>query len=510
MLPLPDEQSTHHSNAGQSDGDVAAIVLAAGRSTRMRSKLPKPLHPICGLPMTTHVIRACRAAGVGRIVVVVGHEAHHVRTGLSAGLNDHLSEGIEYALQEQQRGTGDAVRAAEPFFRGWQGTILILAGDIPLIPATALRRLIAHRQGTRSAVALLTAFLDDPTGYGRIVRDTSGAVARIVEERDASPEERAIREWNPSIYAYDSDTLWPALAEIRPNNAQGEFYLTDTVGLLATKGVSIAATPTDDSQDVLGVNTRIELAAAAGVMRRRLLNALMLSGVTVTDPATTYVDVDVEIGQDSVIEPHTHLLRGTRIGEDCVIGPYTRIENSRLGNRVRAIASHIEESVLDDGAKIGPYAHLRPGAQLGAGVKIGNFVEVKNAVFSAGAQASHLSYIGDAEVGEGTNIGAGTITCNYDGYNKHRTIIGKRVFVGSHSTLVAPVTIGDGAFLAAGSPITTDVPADALAIARERTVLKEGWAAAYHVRQAAAKVVKSVDRAAPVAPAEQQPDGTES
>jgi bifunctional UDP-N-acetylglucosamine pyrophosphorylase/glucosamine-1-phosphate N-acetyltransferase len=492
----------HNSSAAIPPGDVngadapvAAIVLAAGRSTRMRSKLPKPLHPICGLPMTAHVLRACRDAGVDRVVVVVGHEAERVRAGLGTE--------VEYALQEQQRGTGDAVKAAQALFSNWMGTILILAGDIPLLPADSLRRLIAHRAGTGAAVAMLTALLDDPTGYGRIVRDASGRVARIVEERDASPEERAIREWNPSIYAYDSATLWPALAEVQPNNAQGEFYLTDTIGLLAARGAHIEAVPTQDSQEVLGVNTRVELASVAAVMRRRLLNNLMLSGVTVTDPASTYVEVDVEIGQDTVIEPHTFLLRGTRIGEDCVIGPETRIENSQLGNNVRVVASHIEGSVLADGVKVGPYAHLRPGADLGAGVKIGNFVEVKNAKLAAGSQASHLSYVGDATVGERTNIGAGTITCNYDGYNKHRTVIGKRAFIGSHSTLVAPVTIGDGAFVAAGSSITEDIPADALGIARERTTVKEGWAAGYHSRQAAARREKEANAAAENAGPEQ-------
>lgn len=461
---------------------LAAIVLAAGRSTRMRSKLPKPLHPICGLPMTAHVIRACRAAGVQRVVVVIGHEAEQVRAG--------LGDDVEYALQQQQRGTGDAVRAAEAHFDGWQGAILILAGDVPLLSSSALRHLIAHRQGTGAAVAMLTAFLADPTGYGRIMRDTSGRVRRIVEERDANEHERAIKEWNPSIYAYDSAVLWPALAEVQPNNAQGEFYLTDTIGLLAAQGAHIAATPTMDSQDVLGVNTRVELAACAAAMRRRLLTDLMLSGVTVTDPATTYVDVDVEVGQDTVIEPFTVLLRGTRIGVDCVIGPNTRIANCQLGDGVRVIASHLEESMLSDGVRVGPYAHLRPGANLGLAVKIGNFVEIKNATLAAGAQASHLSYLGDAEIGEATNIGAGTITCNYDGYNKHRTIIGKGAFIGSHSTLVAPITIGDGAFVAAGSPITADTPADALAIARARMTIKEGWAADYHARQSAAKQQK--------------------
>ena len=453
---------------GRSDAP-AAIILAAGKSTRMRSKLPKPLHPLCGLPMTAHVVRACRAAGVARIVVVIGHEAEKVRAG--------LGEEVEYALQETQRGTGDAVRAAQPLLADWQGTILALAGDVPLLPAETLRRLIEHHLQTRAAATLLTAFLDDPTGYGRVLRDPAGHVARIVEHRDCTAEERTVREWNPSIYAYDAAALWKSLAEVRPVNVQGEYYLTDTIGLLVAQGARVEAVPANDASDVLGVNTRVELAAAEAILRRRILVNLMLSGVSVRDPAATYVDVDVEVGQDTVLEPNTYLYRGTRVGEDCVLGPDTRIADSTLGNGVKVLASQIVESVLEDGVKVGPFSNVRPGTHLGPKVKIGDFVELKKARLGAGAQASHLAYIGDAEIGEGTNIGAGTITCNYDGYTKHRTVIGRNAFIGSNSTLVAPVSIGDGAFVAAGSPVTRDVPGDALVIARAHPTIKDGWAA---------------------------------
>jgi bifunctional UDP-N-acetylglucosamine pyrophosphorylase/glucosamine-1-phosphate N-acetyltransferase len=458
-------ETEHHSPAAP----VAAIILAAGKSTRMRSKLPKPLHPLCGLPMTTHVIRACREAGVSRIVVIVGHEADRVQAG--------LGNEVEYALQAEQRGTGHAARCAEPLLSDWPGAILILAGDVPLISAESLRGLLERHQTTNAAATLLTAFLDDPTGYGRIVRAADGSVARIVEERDATPEERALKEWNPSLYAFEGAKLWKALSALRADNAQNEYYLTDTIAVLKAQGERIEALPVRDASEVQGVNTRVELAAAGAHLRERLLRRLMLSGVSITDPANTYVEADVEVGPDTILEPNTYLLRGARIGEDCVIGPMTRIENSVLGNGVRVLASQVVESVLEDEVKVGPFANLRPGTHLKKGVKIGDFVELKNAVMEAGAQASHLAYIGDAEVGAGTNIGAGTVTCNYDGYQKHRTVIGKNVFIGTHSTLIAPITIGDGAFVAAGSPLTEDVPPDALAVARSKAVIKEGWAA---------------------------------
>ena len=456
---------------------VAAVILAAGKSTRMRSKLPKPLHPICGLPMTGHVIRACRLAGVERIVVVIGHEAEAVRAG--------LGEGIEYALQETPKGTGDAVRSAQSLLADWPGTIVVLAGDVPLLPAETLQHLIAHHHTTEAATTLITAFLDDPTGYGRIVRDEAGKVARIVEHRDATEAERAIKEWSTSLYAFQSSALWNSLAKVRPANIQGEFYLTDTISILKAQGSIVESVPANRSQDVFGVNNRVELAAVATELRARLLKDLMLSGVTVTDPATTYVDTDVAVGQDTVIEPNTFLLNGTRIGEDCVIGPWTRIERSTLGNGVKVLAAQVVDSVLEDEVKVGPFANLRAGTHLGSRVKIGDFVETKNAIFGEKAQASHLAYIGDAEVGAGTNIGAGAITCNYNGYTKSRTVIGKNAFIGSNTTLIAPIEIGEGAIVAAGSSVTQDVPENALVIARCPQTVKEDWATQFRKKQKA-------------------------
>jgi bifunctional UDP-N-acetylglucosamine pyrophosphorylase/glucosamine-1-phosphate N-acetyltransferase len=299
----------------------------------------------------------------------------------------------------------------------------------------------------------------------------------IVEQKNATPEQKAIKEWNPSIYAFHGPALWSALEQVERNPLTGEFYLTDTIGLLAAKKGKIEGLLLADAQDALGVNNRVELAQAATILRSRLLRTLMLAGVTITDPANTYIDVDVEVGQDTVIEPNTFLYRGTRIGRRCNIGPLTRIEKSTVGDDVQVVSSQIVGSVLEDCVKVGPFSNLRPGTHLGPGVKIGDFVETKNAIFGERAQASHLAYIGDAEIGAGTNIGAGTITCNYDGYVKSRTVIGKNAFIGSNSTLIAPVTIGDGAFVAAASSVPRDVPADALIISRPLPTVKEGWAA---------------------------------
>ncbi len=461
---------------------VAAIILAAGKSTRMQSQLPKMLHPLCGIPMTAHVLRTCRAAGVERIVVVIGHAAAEVRAG--------LGEEVEYAYQHTQQGTGDAVRSAHALLHDWPGTILALAGDVPLLAPESLRELIQLQQRSNAVAALLTARLDDPTGYGRILRNAQGQVVGIVEQKNATPEQKAIKEWNPSIYAFDGPSLWSALEQVERNPLTGEFYLTDTIGLLAANKGKIEGLLLADAQDALGVNNRVELAQAAAILRSRLLRTLMLSGVTVTDPANTYIDVDVEVGQDTVIEPNTFLYRHTRIGRDCKIGPLTRISNSTLGDDVQVVSSQVVESVLEDHVKVGPFAHLRPGTRLGKCVKIGDFVETKNAIFGERAQASHLAYIGDAEIGAGTNIGAGTITCNYDGYVKSRTVIGKNAFIGSNSTLIAPVTIGDGAFVAAASSVPSDVPADALVISRPLPTIKAGWAARNR-EQKASKTGKS-------------------
>jgi bifunctional UDP-N-acetylglucosamine pyrophosphorylase/glucosamine-1-phosphate N-acetyltransferase len=462
------ENSVPTGQFGAAVPDCAAVILAAGKSTRMRSRLPKPLHPLCGLPLTGHVIRSCRLAGIERSIVVIGHEGDAVRAG--------LGDDVEYAIQVEQRGSGDAAKAAESALDGFSGTVVVLAGDVPLLRAETVRSLVDHHRATGAAATLLTALFDDPTGYGRIVRNADGTVARIVEHRDATPEQRAIREINPSIYCFESGPLFEALHRVEPNNAQGEFYLTDVIQILSARGDCVEAIAVPDSRETLGVNNRMELAAVGDILRRRILDDLMLSGVTVVDPASTWADIEVRVGQDSTIQPHTFLLGNTLVGEDCVVGPYTRIVDSTVGDRAAILASNIVECEIGNGVKIGPYANLRPGCRLAEGVKVGDFVELKNATLGRKVSASHLSYIGDAEVGEGTNIGAGVVTCNYDGVRKYRTIIGSRAFIGTHATLIAPVSIGDGAFVAAGSPIDQDVPADALALARSRVTIKPQWA----------------------------------
>ena len=465
---------------------TAAIILAAGKSTRMCSKLPKPLQPVCGLPLTSHVVRACQKAGIERIVVVVGYEAERVKQGLTEAVEGPL----EFAHQALQRGTGDAVSAAKSLLGDWKGDIVVLVGDIPLLPASALRAVLEKHRKSGAAATLLTAITDDPTGYGRVIRNADKTVSHLVEERDASPEERAVKEWNPSIYAFQSSQLWAALEQVEPNNAQGEFYFTDTVGVLTRQGKQVEAVAVADARFVLGANNKIELAQLNALMREQILRELMISGVTIVDPLNTYIESDVEVGQDTIIEPNVTLKRGTKIGADCLIGLGSRIEASVIGHNVQILSSQIVGSTLKERVKVGPFANLRPGTHLGVGVKVGDFVEIKNSTLEAGAQAAHLTYIGDATVGAGSNIGGGTITCNYDGFLKHKTTIGKGVFVGSHSTLIAPVTVHDGAFIAAASSITDEVPEDALAIARARQENKEGWAKRFREKQEAKKLTK--------------------
>ncbi len=454
---------------------ACAVILAAGKSTRMRSELPKPLHPVCGVPLTGHVVRACRDAGIERVVVVIGHQADRVREG--------LGDDVEYVLQTEQLGSGHAAMCAEPALKGFHGAVLILAGDVPLIRPQTLESLIAAvggdeaTAGGRTAGAMLTARLDDPTGYGRVICDEAGNVVKIVEHRDATPEERAIKVVNPSIYCFRAEGLFEKLHQIGTDNDQGELYLTDVVGIASAAGERIAAVPIEDAREVLGVNTRAELAEVTRLMRLRILEGFMREGVTVVDPATTYVDATVTVGRDTTIEPQTHLLGSTTIGERCTIGPMTVVKDMRIGDETAIMQSRVIGGVIGSRVRIGPFAHIRPGCSIRDGARIGDFVELKNSDIGEGVAASHLSYIGDADVGAGTNVGAGTITCNYDGYKKHRTVIGKRAFIGSHTTLVAPVHVGDGAMTAAGTVVTEDVPGDALAIGRARQATREGWAA---------------------------------
>jgi bifunctional UDP-N-acetylglucosamine pyrophosphorylase/glucosamine-1-phosphate N-acetyltransferase len=448
---------------------LTAVIMAAGKSTRMKSCLPKPLHLLCGKPLLSYLLSACQSAGVSRTIVVVGHEAARVQ--------EAFREQCEFAMQEEQLGTGHAVMSARSLLEGYEGDLLVLPGDTPLIDGETLRKLVGHHRRSGATATLLSAMLPQDAGmYGRVLRDSRGKVLGIVEAKDATPEQLTVREINTSIYCFKAPALFAGLQRIRPDNAQGEYYLTDVIGLFTREGKAVEAVVADDWQVTLGVNTRVELADVAARMRQRILERLMLAGVTIVDPANTYIDAEVQIGQDTIVHPNTYILGNTVIGEECEIGPMARIENSQIGCRTRVLASQVVESRLGDAVRVGPFANLRPGTVVGNGTKIGNFVEVKNAVIEENVSMAHLTYVGDAHVGTNSNIGAGTITCNYDGKRKHRTVIGKGCFIGSHATLIAPVEIGDGAYVAAASAITEHVPPDSLAIARERQVIKEGWA----------------------------------
>jgi len=446
----------------------AALIMAAGKSTRMKSLLPKAAHPLCGRPIARHVVDTCREAGIQRVIVVVGHEAEAVEAA--------IGRDVEYVTQEQQLGTGHAVRCTEDLLAGFDGVLAVLPGDAPLVRPDSLACMLQECEQSACAASLLTARLDEPGMYGRILRDQNGRVAGIVEAKDASAEVIAIREICTSIYAFKAAHLFPALRELSPENRQNEYYLTDVIAILADKGMAIAATVTEDPQEVLGINTRIELAEAAAIMRHRILESHMLNGVTVIDPSATYVDVGVRIGQDTVLYPGTIVEGQSRVGSGCVVGPNARIVDCTIGDSVTIDNSVAVGSTVGDGTRVGPFSRLRPGSIIGERVIIGDFVEIKNSTVGAGVSLAHMTYIGDSEIGDGTNIGAGTITCNFDGRRKHRTVIGKGAFVGSHTTLNAPVTVGDGAFIGSGSVITKDVPADALAVGRAQQIIKEEWA----------------------------------
>lgn len=450
--------------------NVAALVLAAGKSTRMKSRTPKALHPLLGKPLLRFALEAAAGAGAGRSVVVVGHQAEAVKAAMGPD--------FEYVFQAEQRGTGHAVHMAEALLGDWDGPLLVLPGDAPLITAELLRALIDTHTQSNAAATLLTAVLPDAGSYGRIVRDgQDGPVRAIVEARDATPEQLKIGEIGTSIYAFDPPKLFAALRQVTPQNAQGELYLTDVIALLASQGERVEALTSPDADVVKGVNTRVELVELSQVLQNKIHRALMLEGVTIVDPLTTYIEAAVDIGQDTVVHPFSVLSGVTDIGQNCQIGPGARLSDARIGSGVQIRDSYVTASDIGDGTRIGPFANIRPGSVVGQNVKIGDFVELKNATLGDGVSAGHLTYLGDATVGPNTNIGAGTITCNYDGQSKHRTDIGSGAFIGTHSTLVAPVSVGDDAWTAAGSVITQDVPNGALGIGRTRQVNKEGWAA---------------------------------
>ena len=457
---------------GAARRELLALVLAAGLGKRMQSKWSKLLHPVAGRPMVRHVVEATKGAGVARAVVVVGNQAEEVR--LAVG---DLDKRIAFAFQKEQLGTGHAVLCAERQFQGHTGDVLILNGDLPALRPETLRAFVAYHRSHGAPLTLLTTVITDPRGYGRVVRNYGGEVARIVEEADASPDERATQEINCGIYCVDSAALFRPLRRATRDNAQGEIYLTDLVGILHHEGKAVAAYRHPDAVEVLGVNDRRELAAAARSLYRRKAETLMAEGVSLVDPASTYIDAEVTIGRDSIIEPGVMIQGASRLGTEVRIGLGSRIADTVIGDGSEVLPyCVIAGARLASGCRVGPFAHLRPDTTLDDGARIGNFVETKKTRLGRGSKANHLTYLGDAEIGRDVNIGAGTITCNYDGVEKHRTVIEDEVFVGSDSTLVAPVRLRRGSFIGAGSTITRDVPSQALALSRARQENKEGWA----------------------------------
>ena len=445
-----------------------AIVLAAGQGTRMKSDLYKVLHPVCGKPMVEHVIDHIRGLGIGRIVTIVGHGAETVE--------ETLGEKSEYALQQEQLGTAHAVQQAERLIGDLDGTTIVVCGDTPLIRSETMEALIAHHNSTGAKATILTAYADDPTGYGRIIRGESGQVLRNVEQKDATPEEQKVTEINTGTYCFDNRTLFETLKKVKNNNNQGEYYLPDVVGILQSESALVSAYVTGDFSETLGINDRVVLAEAERVMRRRIAEKHMRNGVTIINPENTYISASAEIGRDTVLQPGTMIEGRTVIGNKCLIGPNSQIVDSVIGDNTTVHSSVVLSSRIGSATSIGPFAHIRPDSNLGDSVKIGNFVEVKKSTLGEGSKVSHLSYIGDAKIGSRVNVGCGTITVNYDGKNKHLTTIEDDAFIGCNSNLVAPVTVGKGAYVAAGSTITKSVPESSLAIARARQENKEGYA----------------------------------
>ena len=478
---------------------VAVIVLAAGAGTRMKSKTPKILHSIAGRTLVGHVLHAAAGIRPSDVVAVVGHEADRVANAVDAAVV-HLDLPYVTAEQEAPLGTGDAARvglAALP--DAFDGIVIVTAADVPLLDSDTLRGLVAaHTSGDNPAVVTLTSFIaDEPTGYGRIIRTNDGSVQAIVEEKDATDAQRAITEVNAGIYAFDVGTLRAALAQLSTGNAQGEFYLTDVVEIARRGGHTVRAFTVDDPLVVAGCNDRAQLADLAAEFNRRIIRRHQLAGVTVVDPATTWIDVEVTIEPDVRIDPGTQLHGRTRIAEDAVVGPDTTLTDVSIGKGAHVIRTHGSSAVIGDGASVGPFAYLRPGTQLGAHGKIGTFVETKNATIGDGSKVPHLTYVGDATIGEQSNVGASSVFVNYDGVNKHRTVIGSHCRTGSDNMFVAPVTVGDGAYTGAGTVVRQDVPPGALAVSAGEQRNIENWVVRKRPDTEAARAART---------AQQQPD----
>jgi bifunctional UDP-N-acetylglucosamine pyrophosphorylase/glucosamine-1-phosphate N-acetyltransferase len=446
------------------------LILAAGKGTRMKSSLPKVLHKVGGVTLVERVLRTGLSLKPRSVCVIVGHGADDVRAALKTYPN------VAFARQRELNGSGGAVRQALAWLKKQPGDVIVACGDAPLIRPETLRELLSLHRRQKSAVTVLTAIMPDATGYGRIVRDASGAVLGIVEHLDATPEQRRIQEINTGTYCFNARELARVLPKLSNKNAKREYYLTDTLALLRSSGGRVSGCVCADAAETQGINSRVELAQADAAINQRKLRALMEDGVSIIDPASTYIGENVRVGADTTIWPQTYLLGETRIGSNCEIGPWSHVRDSYFENDVFFQASFCEQAVIRAGAKVGPWARIRPKTDVGPNAHVGNFSELKNTRLGAGAKVNHLSYMGDAEIGKNVNIGAGSITCNYDGFQKHPTQIQDNAFIGSNTNLVAPVSIGAGVVIGAGSTITADVPAGALAVERSRTVVKAGWA----------------------------------
>ncbi len=466
---------------------LGIVVLAAGRGTRMRSERAKVLHTIAGKAFVVSVLETALTVEPDRLAVVVGHDAAEVEKVCTEFLARRRHGcAVAYPRQVEQRGTGDAVRAAAPVFAGFEGDVLILYGDVPGLAPATLRRLVDQHRTTAASLSLLTTEVDQPAGYGRILRGADGKLRAIVEERDLAAAERNVREINPGIYCVRASHLWPALKRLRADNAQREYYLTDIVGLAVTAGERVETLSVADSSEVAGINSRQDMAHLEARARAALVEKWMQAGVTFRDPATVYLEDGVSIGADTEIGPNVQLLGRTTIGAGCRLDGTALVRDATIGDGVHLrLGVVLTECEIGDEAIIGPFAHVRPGSVLGPAVHIGNFVETKKAKLGRGTKANHLSYLGDAEIGEGTNVGAGTITCNYDGFAKHRTVIGNRVQIGSDTQLVAPVTVGDDAYIGAGTTVTGDVPAGNLVVSRVPQRHVPGWVERRRARAAA-------------------------
>ncbi|MBQ7478566.1 MAG: bifunctional UDP-N-acetylglucosamine diphosphorylase/glucosamine-1-phosphate N-acetyltransferase GlmU [Selenomonadaceae bacterium] len=447
--------------------NLVTVVLAAGKGTRMKSALPKVLHRVGGKHMLQHVLDAAKAAGAKRNIVVTGFGGETVREAIGSQ--------AEFVTQEEQLGTGHAVLQAKPLLEGETGTVMVLCGDTPLLTGELLKKLYDSHLEAGAKATVLTAIMPDPTGYGRIVHMADGTVEKIVEHKDATEEERKIREVNSGIYCFEAKELFSALGEVKNDNAQGEYYLPDVLEILRKQGKKIWAVATEDYESTFGINSRSQLAQAEKILRHRKNEELMAEGVTLMDPDSTFIDADVKIGRDTVIYPFTWIEGKSVIGENCELGPNVRLQNVTIGNGVTGQFTYAHDAVIDDGVVLGQFVHIRPDTHLMEKVKIGNFVEVKNSNVGKGTKLPHLSYIGDCDMGANVNMGCGTITVNYDGKKKFRTVVGDNAFIGCNSNLVAPVTIEDNAYVGAGSTITKRVPSDNLAIARARQTNIAEW-----------------------------------